>query len=54
MRRSPTIEQRREITALYLVTLDIYILGVLDHSIYMLLFYKPIQGSSWFMFSCMF
>ena len=38
MQRSPTREQYGAITALYLVTLDINILGVLDKYIYLLLF----------------
>ena len=42
------------ITALYLVTPDIDILGVVDKYIYLILFYKPIQGFSGFMHSCMF
>ena len=46
---SPTREQRGAITAQYLVTLNIEILGFLDKSIYMLLFQKPIQGLSGFM-----
>ena len=37
-RRSPTREQRGSITTLCLVTLDIEILGVVDNSIYLLLF----------------
>ena len=43
---SPTRKQREVITALYLVTIDIDILGVVDKYIYLLLFYKPIQGPS--------
>ena len=54
MRRSPTLEKCGAITVLYLVTLDIDILGVADKSIYLLLFYKPIQGFSGVMRSCMF
>ena len=54
MRRSPTLEKCGAITVLYLGTLDIDILGVLDKSIYMLIFYKPIQGFSGVMRSCMF
>ena len=38
MGRPPTGEQREVITALYLVTLYIEILGVVDKSIYLLLF----------------
>ena len=37
-RRSPMREQRGAITALYLVTQDIEILGVVNKSIYLLLF----------------
>ena len=48
------LEQREEVTALYLVTIDIDILGVVDKSIYLLLFYETIQGSSGSMSSCMF
>ena len=51
---SSTREQRGEITALYLVTLELAILGVADKSIYLLLFSRHIQGSSGFMRSCMF
>ena len=40
VRRSPTFEQCGAINALYLVTLDIEILGVVDNSIYLLLFYN--------------
>ena len=47
--RSLTPEQSGEITAFYLVSLDIDISGVVDKSIYLLLFYKYIQGSSGFM-----
>ena len=54
MRRSPTREQSGAITALYLGNLDIEILVAVDKSIYMLLFYEPIQGSSGVMRSCMF
>ena len=53
-RRSPTLEQRGAITALYLVTIDIDNLGVVDKYIYLLIFYKYIQGSSDAMQSCMF
>ena len=53
-RCSPTCEQCGAITALYLVTLDIDILGVLYKSIYILLFYKRIQGFSGVMHACMF
>ena len=53
-RRSPTLEQRGAITALYLVTLDIEISDVVDKSIYLLLFYKTIQGLSGVMRSCIF
>ena len=42
--RSPTLEHHGVITALYLVTIDIDILFVVDNSIYLLIFYKPIQG----------
>ena len=45
-RRFPTREQRGAIAALYLVTLGVEILGFVDNSIYLLLFYKPIKGSS--------
>ena len=54
MRHSPTREQCGAITALYLVTIYIYILGVVENSIYILLFYKPIQGPSVFMCSFIF
>ena len=54
MWHSPTREQRGEITALYLVTLDIEILGILDKSINLLIFYKPIQVSYGAMRLCMF
>ena len=37
MHLSPTCEQRGAITELYLVTLNIEILGVVDKSIYLLL-----------------
>ena len=37
-RRSPTRDQHGAIAALYLVSLDIYILGVVDKSIYLLIF----------------
>ena len=53
-RRSPIREQCGTITALYLVTLDIDTLGVLYQSIYILLFYKRIQGFSGVMHACMF
>ena len=43
-RRSPTLEHHGVITALYLVTIDIEILFVVDKSIYLLIFYNPIQG----------
>ena len=52
--RSLTPEQSGEITAFYLVSLDIDISGVVDKYIYLLLFYKPIWGSSGAMQSCMF
>ena len=54
MRRYPTCEQRGAITALYLVTLDIEVFVVVDNSIYLLLFYKFILGSSGAMQLCMF
>ena len=53
-RRSPMREQHGTITALYLVTIDIEVLGVVDKSIYLLIFYKHIQASSEVMRSCMF
>ena len=37
-------EQHGTITALYLVTIDIEILGVVYNFIYLLIFYKPIKG----------
>ena len=52
--RSPTREQRGAITALYLVIIYIEVLGVVYKFIYLLLFYKPIQGSSKFMRPCMY
>ena len=52
--RSPTHEHRRSISAIYLVTIDIDILGVVDNFIWLLIFYKPIQGSSGVMHLCMF
>ena len=45
-RRSSMCEQRVEITALYLITIYIEIFGVVDKSIYLLLFYKTIHGPS--------
>ena len=53
-RLSPTPEQRGQIILLYLVTLDIDIFGVVDKSVCLLLFQKPIQVLSRFMRSCMF
>ena len=54
-RCSPTLEQRGAITALYLDTLDIEILVVVDKSLSIyLLFQEHIQGSSGVMRSCMF
>ena len=52
--RSPTFEQSMAITKLYLVNLYLDILGVVDKSIYLLFFYKSIQGSSGVMRSCTF
>ena len=52
--RFPTFEHSRAITKLYLVNLDIDILGVVDKSIYLASCYKPIQGSSGVLWSCTF
>ena len=52
--RSPTLEQRGAITASHLFTLGIDILGVVDKSIHLILFYEPIQGLSRIRRSCMF
>ena len=54
MQRSPTREHYGAITALYIVTLYIEILSVVDKYINLLLSYKPIRGSSGAMHSCMF
>ena len=52
--RSPIHKYRGEITALFSGSPDIDILGILDKSIYVFLFYWPIQGFSGVMRSCMF
>ena len=54
MQRSPTREHYGAITALYIVTLYIEILSVVDKYINMLLSYKPIRGSSGAMHSSMY
>ena len=50
--RSPKCEECGAITELYLVNIYIEIFGVVDKSLYLLIFYKPHQGLSGVMRSC--